>query len=53
VRAPILRYTLVDDPLPNPLALTSQIYTVWGKAMESISDAGNIELLEEGVKQVS
>jgi len=39
----MLRYTLFDNPLPNPVALTSQIYTVWGKALETISDAGNIE----------
>jgi len=49
----MLRYTLFDNPLPNPVALTSQIYTVWGKALETISDAGNIEPSEESVKQVS
>jgi len=49
----ILRYTPCHNPLPNPVALTSQIYTVWGKALETISDAGNIEPLEESVKQVS
>jgi len=49
----MLRYTLFDNPLPNPVALTSQIYTVWGKSLETISDAGNIEPSEESVKQVS
>ena len=49
----MLKYTLLDNPLPNPVALTSQIYTVWGKALETISDAGNIEPSEESVKQVS
>jgi len=49
----MLWYTLFDNPLPNPVALTSQIYTVWGKALETISDAGNIEPSEESVKQVS
>jgi len=48
----ILRYTLFDYPLANPVALTSQIFTVWGKALETISDAGNIEPSEESVKQV-
>jgi len=46
----MLRYTPFDNPLPNPVALTSQIYTVWGKALETI---GNIEPSEESVKQVS
>jgi len=49
----MLQYTLFDNPLPNPVALTSQRYMVWGKALETISDAGNIELSEESVKQVS
>jgi len=49
----MLQYTLFEDRLPNPVALTSQIYTVWGKVLETISDAGNIEPLEESVKQVS
>jgi len=29
----MLRYTLFHNPLPNPVALTTQIYTVWGKAL--------------------
>jgi len=49
----MLRYTPFDNPRPNPVALTSQIYTIWGKALETISDAGNIEPSEESVKQVS
>ena len=49
----MLRYTLFDNPLPNPVALTSPIYPVWGKALETISDAGNIEPFEVSVKQVS
>jgi len=49
----LLRYTLFDNPLPNPVALTSQIYTVWGKALETISDAGNIKPSQESVKQLS
>ena len=42
-----------DNLLPNTVALTSQIYTVWGMALETISGAGNIEPSEESVKQVS
>ena len=49
----MLRYTPYNNPLPNPVALTSQIYTVWGKALETILDAGNIEPSEESVRQVS
>ena len=49
----MLRYTPFDNPLPNPVTLTSQIYTLWGKALETISDAGNIEPSAESGKQVS
>jgi len=48
-----LRHRLFDNPLLNLVAFTSQIYTVWEKALETISDAGNIEASEERVKQVS
>ena len=50
---PMLRYTLFDNPLPNAVTLTSQVYILWGKALYEISDAGNIEPSEESVKQVS
>ena len=53
VMAVMLQYTLFDNPLPLPVALTSQIETVWGKALATISDAGNIEPSEESVTQVS
>ena len=49
----MLRCTLFDDPLPNAVTLTSQVYMLWGKALDEISDAGNIEPSEESVKQVS
>ena len=49
----MLRCTLFDDPLPNAVTLTSQVYILWGKALDEISDAGNIEPSEESVKQVS
>jgi len=49
----LLRYTPFDNPLLNPLALTSQIYTVWGKALETISDARNIKPSQGSVMQVS
>ena len=49
----LLRCTLFDDRLRNPVTLTSQVYILWGKALDEISDAGNIEPSEESVKQVS
>ena len=39
----MLRCTLFDDPLPNAVTLTSQVYILWGKALDEISDAGDIE----------
>ena len=49
----MLRCTLFDDPLLNAVTLTSQEYILWGKALDEISDAGNIKPSEESVKQVS
>jgi len=43
VMALILSYTLVDNPLPNLVAFTSQIYRVWGKWLDRISDAVNVK----------
>ena len=44
---------LFDDPLQNAVVLTSQGYILWGKTVDDISDAGNIEPSEDTVKQVS
>ena len=49
----MLRCTLFDNPLPNAVTQTSQVCILWGKALDEIWDAGNIEHLEESVKQVS
>jgi len=49
----ILLYTLFDEPLPGPVALTTQVHRVWLQALNHISDAGNIEASEESVKFVS
>jgi len=49
----ILRYTLFDEPLPGPVALTTQVHRVWLQVLNHISDAGNIEASEESVKAVS
>ena len=49
----MLRCNLFDDPLPNAVTWTSQVYILWGKALDEISDAGNIKPSEQSVKQVS
>jgi len=49
----ILLYTLFDEPLPGPVALTTQVHRVWLQALNQISSAGNIEASEESVKVVS
>ena len=49
----ILLYTLFDEQLPGPVALTTQVHRVWLQALNHISDAGNIEASEESVKVVS
>ena len=49
----ILLYTLFDEPLPGPVALTTQVYRVWLQALNHISDAGNIEASEQSVKLIS
>jgi len=49
----ILVYTLSDEPLPEPLVLTTQVHSVWLQALNHVSDAGNIEASQESVKLVS
>ena len=39
----MLQYTLYDNPLPNPVALTSEVDSVPGRTQDEISDTGNIE----------
>ncbi|PUU82121.1 hypothetical protein B9Z19DRAFT_1121339 [Tuber borchii] len=46
----MLRYTLFNYSLSNAIALTSQMYAVWSKATDAISDAGYIDPLEESLK---
>ena len=48
-----LRSILFADQLLNAVILTSQVYILWDKALDEISDAGNIDPSEENVKQVS
>jgi len=49
----ILLYALFDEPLPGPVALTTQVHGVWLQALNQISYAGNMEASEESVKLVS
>jgi len=49
----ILLYTLFDEPLLGPVALTTQVHGVWLEALNQISDPGNIEASEVSVKLVS
>ena len=49
----MLRCTLFDNSHPNAVTLTSQVYILWGKVVDEISDAGNIEPSEDSVKEVS
>jgi len=48
-----LLYTLLNEPLPGPVGLTTQVHRVWLQALNHISDAGNIKASEESVKVVS
>jgi hypothetical protein len=48
----ILRYTLFDEPLPDPIALTSAVHSVWSRAQDEIADAGNIEASEKSLELV-
>jgi len=49
----ILLYTLFDERLPGPVALTTLVHRVSVQALNHISDAGNIEASEKGVKVVT
>jgi len=49
----ILWYTLFVNPLPAATVLMSEVHRVWLKALEDISDAGNIEPSVASIKIVS
>ena len=49
----MLQYTLYVNPLPNPVALTSEVHSVWSRAQNEIADAGNIELSSKSIDIVS
>ena len=45
--------TLFVDPLPNPIALTSEVYRVRNWAKDEIADTRNIEPSEKSIHIVS
>ena len=49
----MLYYTLLVHPLPNPVALTSEVHSIWSRAQDKITDAGNIEPSPKCIKVVS
>jgi hypothetical protein len=49
----MLHYTLLVHPLPNPVALTSEVHSIWSRAQDEIADAGNIEPSPKSIKVVS
>jgi len=49
----ILQYTLYVNPLPNLVALTSEVHSVWSGAQDEIADAGNIEPSSKSIDIVS
>ena len=49
----MLQYTLYVNPLPNPVALTSEVHSVWSRAQDEIADAGNIEPSSKSIDIVS
>jgi len=49
----MLQYTLYVNPLPNPVALTSEVHSVWSRGQDVIADAGNIEPSSKSIDIVS
>jgi len=49
----MLQYTHYVNPLPNPVALTSAVDSLWSRAQGEIADAGNIEPSSKSIDIVS
>ena len=49
----ILQYTLFVNPIPAPATLMAEVDRSWLKALDDISEAGNIEALDAILKLVS
>jgi len=49
----MLQYTLYINPLPNPVALMSEVHSVCSRVQDEITDAGNIEPSSKSIHIVS
>ena len=49
----MLHHTLLVHPLPNQVALRSEVHSIWSPAQDESADAGNIEPLPKSMKVVS
>ena len=49
----VLQYPLYLNPRPNPVALKSEVHSLWSRAPDEIVDAGNIEPLSKSINIVS
>jgi len=49
----MLQYTLYVKPLLNPLALTSEVHSVWSRTQDEIADTGNIAPSSQSIDIVS
>jgi len=49
----MLQYPLSLNPLPNPVAVTSEVQRVWSRGPDEIADAGNIEPSSKSIDIVS
>ena len=49
----MLQYSLLVHPLPNVVALTYGVHSIWSCAQDEIADAGNIEPSPKSIKVVS
>ena len=52
-KARILWYTLLVNPLPGPVTLTSEVHRAWLEALNHIFNAENMEASEEIIKIVT
>ena len=49
----MLHYTLLVHPLPNPVALISEVHSIWSRAQDEIADAESIEPSLKSIQVVS
>ena len=49
----ILQYTHYVNPLPNPVALKSEVHSIWSRGEDEIVDTANIEPSSKSIDIVS